>query len=129
MSIDEILAAPVDSYGWRVLDGKHIKLGAYVKLGIGVKLGNGVKLGDGVKLGNGVTLGIGVTEVIDLGHCEGWRKALACVDGVAYIAAGCRWFTLSEAVRHWADRGDRPLTRALMIAAVKIAEIKGWNHH
>jgi len=49
------------------------------------------------------------------------------VDGVAYIGAGCQWFTLAAAQRHWADRGSRALTRALLLAAAQIARVKGWR--
>ena len=114
--------------------GNYVKLGNYVTLGDGVTLGGDVTLGDGVKLGNYVTLGDGVTlgnyvtDVIDLGFCEGYRKAIAVVKGVAYIAAGCRWFTLHEAILHWQDRKeDRPITRIMIVSAIKIAKLKGWK--
>ena len=38
---------------------------------------------------------------IDIGSCEGYRKVIAPVEGVAYIRAGCRWMTLAEAKEHW----------------------------
>lgn len=82
-------------------------------------------LGDWVTLGNDVTLGNGVT----LGHADGYRKCVAEVDGVAYIGAGCRWFTLEAALRHWTAKGAEPeLTMCLMQSAVYIAGLRGWSH-
>ena len=98
-----------------------------------IEEGNYVTLGDGVKLGNYVTLGNGAqikagTEAIDLGWADGYRKCIAQVDGVAYIGAGCRWFTLADALKHWDDKDDRVLTMCLMQSAIYIAGYKGWSH-
>jgi len=50
-------------------------------------------------------------------------------DGVLWIKAGCRYFTLSEANRHWLERrGDTPLgdeSLALCDNAEKLAKIRG----
>jgi hypothetical protein len=152
MTIQEIYALPVDGYGWRQLPsgnyvklgndvilgnnvrlgnyvrlGNHVQLGNDVQLGNYVKLGNHVQLGNDVKLGNYVKLGDNVTDAIDLGYCEGYRKVLACVNGVAYIGAGCRWFTLKDAVEYWANRDDRPMTKLLVKYAQSLAELKHWK--
>ena len=67
------------------------------------------------------------SEVIDLGSADGYRKCIANVNGVAYIGAGCRWFTLSEAVKHWESHDEnRDLTLCLMQSAIHIAGLKGW---
>ena len=51
---------------------------------------------------------------------------MANVDGVAYIGAGCRWFTLQDAIKHWEKREDRVLTRIIIESAIAIAKHKGW---
>jgi hypothetical protein len=65
---------------------------------------------------------------IDLGFADGYRKCIAEIDGVAYIGAGCRWFTLDAAIKHWSNKDGRVLTMCLMMAAVHIAAVKGWAH-
>ena len=103
--------------------------GNRVTLGNGVTLGDYVHLGNDVRLGNGVTLGPNATDAIDLGHVDGYRKCLAQVKGIAYVGAGCRWFTLAEAIKHWSTHGrDRRLTVCLLQSAIAIAALKGWRH-
>ena len=109
-------------------EGNGVRLGDNVRLGDGVTLGNGVRLGNGVTLGDDVRLGDKSTDAVDLGWADGYRKCIAQVDGVAYIGAGCRWFTLADAIKHWADREDRPLTRCLMQSAISVAGLRGWKH-
>jgi hypothetical protein len=47
---------------------------------------------------------------------------------VAYIGAGCHWFTLHDALLHWANKPDRELTMCLMQSAIYIAGLRGWDH-
>ena len=127
--------------------GDDVSLGDYVSLGAGVRLGAGVSLGDDVSLGNDVRLGAGVslgddvslgagavvgansTEAIDLGFADGYRKTLCCVGGIAYIGAGCRWFTLSEAIKHWGNHSEnRKRTLCLLESARALADLEGWKH-
>ena len=54
---------------------------------------------------------------------------MANVDGVAYIGAGCRWFTLQDAIKHWEKREDRVLTRIIIESAIAIANHKSWVHN
>jgi len=68
------------------------------------------------------------SDAVDIGWADGYRKCIAQVDGVAYIGAGCRWFTLAQALKHWDNKPDRVLTMCLMHAAIAIAQSKGWNH-
>ena len=83
--------------------------------------GHRIIVGDGARIGNYAS------EVIDLGYADGFRKCVANVNGVAYIGAGCRWFTLAEAIKHWeAHDKNRDLTLCLMRAAIHIACLKGW---
>jgi len=87
-----------------------------------------VTLGDGVRLGDRVRLGDKCTDAVDLGWADGYRKCIAQVDGVAYIGAGCRWFPLADAIRHWANNPDRELTMCLMQSAIFVAGLRGWKH-
>ena len=54
--------------------------------------------------------------------CDSHHKTLFAVDGVAWILAGCRWFTLAHAKKHWAGREDRVFTRASLHSAVALAK-------
>ena len=56
---------------------------------------------------------------------EGYTKTLAAVDGVAWVLAGCRWFTLAEARLHWANRPDRAATYALLEVVAALAKARG----
>lgn len=48
---------------------------------------------------------------------------------MAWIGAGCRWFTLAEALKHWgAHDEDRSLTLCLMQAAKAVADLRGWKY-
>ena len=60
-----------------------------------------------------------------LGHADGYGKSLCNKDGVAYIGAGCRWFTLAEALRHWDNKPDRVETMCLMQSAIFLAGYHG----
>ena len=136
---DDVTLGNEVTLGNYVTLGNGVTLGNYVTLGNGVTLGNCVRLGNGVTLGDDVTLGNCVTlgdgaqikagaEAIDLGWADGYRKCIAQVDGVAYIGAGCRWFTLADALKHWDNKDDRVLTMCLMQSAIYIARYKGWSH-
>jgi hypothetical protein len=48
---------------------------------------------------------------------------------VAYIGAGCRWFTLDAAIEHWSHHeANRDLALCLMQSAIAIAGLRGWKH-
>ena len=120
--------------GWCTLgDGCTLGNGCRIedgcRLGNGCTLGNGCRIGEGHRLGEECTLGANATDPIDLGFVDGYRRCIANVDGVAYIGAGCRWFTLQDAIKHWERREDRALTRVLMEYAKAIANHKGWKHN
>ena len=100
---------------------ERCKLGEVCVIGCRCVLGYKCILGKDIKLGDNAE------DPIDLGFVEGYRKCIANVDGVAYIGAGCRWFTLQEAIRHWENRKDRVLTKVLMKYALEIAKHKGWR--
>lgn len=126
---DDVMLRNWITLGDYVTLGNRVTLGDYVTLGNGVRLGDDVRLGKGVALGDGARLGGGCSEVIDIGFADGYRKAIAQINGVAWIGAGCRWFTLADALAHWTNhKFDRSLTLALMQSAIAIADSKGWKH-
>jgi hypothetical protein len=124
--------------GDRVMLGDDVTLGNRVTLGNGVRLGNDVTLGDGVRLGGYVKLGDDVRlgdyatvrrgeAIADIGCADGYRKCLSQLDGVAYVSAGCRDFTLAQALKHW-DVPTRRDTFALLQSAVALAANRGLRH-
>ena len=125
--------------------GDGTRIGNCTRIGDGTSIGNCTRIGDGTSIGNDVnigdhtqigdlthiggtaSIGNGASEVIDLGFADGFRKCIANVKGVAYIGAGCRWFTLAEAIKHWESHDkNRDLTLCLMQSAIHIACLKGW---
>ena len=122
--------------GWRIapdgLDwidpGSRIICADGVRIGNDVCIGSYVRIADGASIGNDASVGPRSSDAVDIGWADGYRKCIAQVDGVAYIGAGCRWFTLAEALKHWDNKPDRVLTMCLMHAAIAIAQSKGWNH-
>ena len=121
----------------RIGDGARIgngaSIGNYARIGDGARIGNDARIGDDARIGNGASIGDGASigngasEAIDLGFADGFRKCIANVKGVAYIGAGCRWFTLDEAIKHWESHDEnRDLTLCLMQSAIHIAKLKGW---
>ena len=119
--------------GDRVKIGNRVKIGAWATIGDRSKIGDSVTIGDRSKIGDCATIGDSVTlgddssDVVDLGFADGYRKCIAQVKGIAYIGAGCRWFTLDEALKHWGNHEqNRDLTMCLMQSAVAIAGLKGW---
>jgi hypothetical protein len=60
---------------------------------------------------------------------DGYSKCLVEIDGVAWIGAGCRWFTLAEAIQHWENHTyDREETVALLQGAIALAAFKNLSH-
>ena len=116
--------ASIGNYA-RIGDGARIGNGA--SIGNGARIGDGASIGNGARIGDGARIGNGASEAIDLGFADGFRKCIANVKGVAYIGAGCRWFTLDEAIKHWESHDkNRDLTLCLMQSAIHIAGLKGW---
>jgi NDP-sugar pyrophosphorylase family protein len=113
--------------GEGVYIGKGAHIGASAYIGKRTYIGKGVYIDAWAHIGEEAYIGRGARGVIDLGFVDGYRKCIAEVDGVAYIGAGCRWFTLDDAIKHWSNKDDRVLTMCLMMAAVHIAAVKGWK--
>jgi FAD/FMN-containing dehydrogenase len=105
---------PTDSWGWSISPGvKWCKAGARI-----IVMGNQATLGDGAIIGERATW------AIDIGAANGYRVCVAEVNGVAYVGAGCRWFTLSAALKHMQD-DDRIELRCLLESAIAIAGYRG----
>jgi len=103
-------------------------IGERASIGEGASIGKGASIGEWARIGERASIGERAREAIDLGSYEGYRKAIAQIDGVAYIGAGCHWFTLEDAKKHWAGRAaDRPITQAMLVMASEIARLKGWR--
>ena len=128
------------SIGYGAIIGDYASIGNYASIGHhaiiendasigdGASIGYGASIGDDASIGDGASIGPNSQDAIDIGVADGYRKCIAQVDGVAYIGAGCRWFTLSEALKHWSGKGDRVMTMCLLQSAVAIAGLKGWKH-
>ena len=84
------------------------------------------RIGQGAVIGQCARVGPNARWIACVGFADGYYKDLCAVGDVAYIGAGCRWFTLGEALRHWGDHEeDRQDTLDLMQAAVAIAKRLG----
>lgn len=127
----EIQSNTVIDRGGNISHGTTIREGCV--LGLGCELGRNSYISKNCTLDNYCTLGShshvgpGARDVTDLGFVEGYRKCIAQVDGVAYIGAGCRWFTLKAALAHWSYNPRRVKTLALMESAKRIAQINDWK--
>jgi len=122
-----------------VIIGEGTRIGSGTEIGADSQIGQNSSVGrdcileracslpPGTFIGMRATLGERARDPIDLGFVDGYRKCIAQVDGIAYIGAGCRWFTLDMAIKHWSNKPDRIQTLALMMAAKEIARIKGWK--
>jgi hypothetical protein len=121
---------------WAVVDGWRIapaglswmKKGCRLCVGNGCTIGDGCTIGEDSSIGGGSSIGVGSSDVVDIGFADNWRKCIAQVNGVAYIGAGCRWFTLARALEHWQNRPDREITLCLLRSAIFIADLRGWSH-
>ena len=75
-------------------------------------------------IGHNARVGPNARWIACVGFADGYYKDLCAVGDVAYIGAGCRWFTLGEALRHWGDHEeDRSATMALMEGAKALATL------
>ena len=116
LTVEQIYALPVDADGWRTMpEGYKIHIGLNVTIGASARIGAWATIGESAR------------DPIDLGSYEGYRKIVCEVKGIAWIGAGCQWFSLAAAIEHWKERADRPITRAAMQLALAIAKEKGWK--
>jgi hypothetical protein len=69
--------------------------------------------------------GVKADRILTMCHVDGWPKTLCAINGVAYILAGCQWFTLADARKHWSKRPDRTNTLAMLTGIEIVA--KQWK--
>ena len=101
-------------------------IGSKVRIGSNVRIGSSVRIENDVWIESGHKLRKGAIPVCTVGFADGYQKSLSDLNGVAYIGAGCRWFTLDEAIKHWQNHDeDRSLTLCLMESAKAIARTLG----
>ncbi len=113
---------------WPVVDDWSIAPAglSWVTAGARLRVGTDCQIGADCRLGDGCRLGDNAADPIDLGVTDDFRKCLAFVDGVPYIGAGCRWFTLDAAIQHWTNHSeDRRATRAQMAYAQALVALRG----
>ena len=115
--------------GERAAIGEEAAIGDGARIGAWARIGEGARIGEWARIGERAAIGPKSSDAVDLGWADGYRKCVAQVDGVAYIGAGCRWFTLDSAIAHWAaaPAGTRDLTRCLLQSASHIAGLRGWR--
>ena len=123
---DDWFTAP-DGLDW-IDPGSRIICADGASIGSYARIADGASIGNDVCIGNDASVGPRSSDAVDIGWADGYRKCIAQVDGVAYIGAGCRWFTLAQALKHWDNKPDRVLTMCLMNSAIAIAQSKGWSH-
>lgn len=113
--------------GEDVFVGAGARVGRDAVIGIGASIGRGAIVACNTELGSGAVVPEYGQHTIDLGLVDGYRKCISEVAGVAIITAGCRTFTLDEALDHWGHHHlNRDLTMCLLEAAQAIARIRGW---
>jgi NDP-sugar pyrophosphorylase family protein len=134
--IKEGAYAKIGSYaviGSDAVIGSYAKIGSYAVIGAGAKIGSDAVIGSYAKIGSYAVIGsdarIGANSTfsLDLGWCDGYRKTYCEVNDVAYIGAGCRWFTLDEAIKHWSNKPDRVMTLCLMESAKALAKLRNMK--
>ena len=118
--------------GTRIGEGARIgegtRIGEWARIGEGASIGKVASIGEGTRIGEWARIGDKSSDAVDLGWADGYRKCIAQVNGVAYIGAGCHWFTLAQAIAHWQSKADkRELTLCLLESAKCIALLRGWE--
>lgn len=114
--------------GTRAIIDTSVKIGEKCLIDPDVVIGSCSTLGHGVYvsqfsiIGNYASIGDNAIYVTDLGVTDGYRKVLCNVKGIAYIGAGCRWYTLPEAEAHWLLRPDRAATQLMIKYAYRLAK-------
>ena len=82
----------------------------------------------GVKLQGAKLQGATVLAVAPVGDIDGWPTTLWRTDQGYRIQAGCHWFTLQEAEKHYANRETRQGLYYLATEAWRvIARLQGWT--
>jgi hypothetical protein len=121
INISKIIESWEKDGDWRVSPGAD-----WCAAGNRVMCGPYAIIGNGARIGNCASIGDYATHLHDVGFADGHLKSLCAVEGVAYIGAGCRWFTLDQAIKHWSThKEDRRATMCLMESAKALAKMYG----
>ena len=103
---------------------RHASIGQSAAIERGAVIGQYAVIEQDARIGPGARVGPNARWIACVGFADGYYKDLCAVGDVAYIGAGCRWFTLGEALRHWGDHEeDRRATMALMEGAKALAKL------
>ena len=114
------------SIGRRASIGPGAVIGQYARIEQDAVIERHATIGRYAVIGQGARVGPNARWIACVGFADGYYKDLCAVGDVAYIGAGCRWFTLGEALRHWGNhKENRQDTLDLMQAAVAIAKRRG----
>jgi hypothetical protein len=116
INLTDLVANWETSGTWKIApEGQeHFPVGARVSIGFNCAAGDDFKAGDDAK------------GIHNFGITNGHSKSLSSVDGVAYVGAGCRWFTLDAARLHWEHHTqDRAMTLCLLPAMYAMAKHLG----
>ena len=96
--------------------GERAQIGSHSSIGPGTEIDEGAYIGAKSRIGDSAHIYHNAVFVHDLGFTDGWRKCLVTVDGVYYIDAGCRHFTMAEALAHWGDHEENRRITMIQLA-------------
>ena len=96
--------------------GEGAQIGSHSSIGPGTEIDEGAYIGAKSRIGDSAHIYHNAVFVHDLGFTDGWRKCLVTVDGVYYIDAGCRHFTMAEALAHWGDHEENRRITMIQLA-------------
>ena len=114
------------SIGQGAVIGPYASIEQCAVIGRDAVIEQGAVIGQWARIGRGARVGPNARWIACVGFADGYYKDLCAVGDVAYIGAGCRWFTLGEALRHWENHPEeRQDTLDLMKSAVAMAERRG----
>jgi hypothetical protein len=119
INLTELVSTWVAIDGWSIApEGQpYFTVGARVNIGLSCKAGYGFKAGDWFEAGNNAT------GIHNFGNTDGYSKSISSVDGVVYVGAGCRWFTLDAARLHWENhKENRAMTLCILPAMYTMAK-------
>ena len=103
---------------------QYAVIGQYARIEQDARIEQYAVIEQDARIGQGARVGPNARWIACVGFVDGYYKDLCAVGDVAYIGAGCRWFTLGEALRHWGGHEeDRRATMALMEGAKALAKL------
>lgn len=118
----------VEMYGDACVSGTARVRGNVVMRGEAVVTGYAELLGN-AEMSGGIVHRGKHAEVYHFGSCDNYSRCLVQIGGVAWVGAGCRWFTLTDAIEHWSNHDkDRATALILLEGAKAIADRKNWSY-